>query len=144
MLGIIFVFLVAAFNNLEAAEIECEKINPFGSSKKCCFFDYNTVISANNVTVSGLENSKIDAILFSYNKKIQFLPVNVHERFPSLEFYLAKDAAIQGVSALNFNKLSSLKYLDLRKNQITFIPSDCFKTLIRINVIHLSACTKNK
>lgn len=137
MLTIGLIFFVVAAGTLEAVEIPCEKVESFERFKRCCYLR-ETAINDANVTVAGLENSDVDAIVFADNEKIEFLPVNVYKKFPNLEGFLASDAAVKKISALNFGRLSNLKLLDLSSNQIEFIPDNCFQGLIKLYKINLS------
>lgn len=138
MLTIALVLFVTAVVELKAAEISCEKVDGYDTFKQCCYLNGTAVIDAVNVTFAGPENSDVDAILFDENKKIEFLPVNVYRNFPNLENYLARNASVKKISALNFQRLTSLEYIDLEVNQIDFIPDNCFQGLTKLNVILLS------
>lgn len=137
MFLILLVPLVVAFINVEAAEISCEKFNRIGTLKVCCILNVTSAINLSNVTIAGLENSKVDAILLDYNKNVHFLPVSIYKKFPNLETYLAKNASIKEISVLNFDRLSSLQHLDLRANQIEFVPNYCFEGLAKLRDIFL-------
>lgn len=135
MLATAVVFFVAAVATFEAAEIPCEKVDVYDTFKQCCYLNETAVIDVANVTVAGLENSEVDAILFDDNSKIKLLPVNLYKKFPNLENFQARNASIKEISALNFQRLSNLEYIDLEVNQIEFIPDDCFQGLSKLNVI---------
>lgn len=137
MLAIALVFLTAAVMNLEAAEINCEKINSLDLYGNSCYLDEKTAISAVNVTIVDLENDVVLVILFRNNKKIQLLPINIYRNFPNLEIYFANNASIKEISALNFRRLTSLNFLDLSSNQIEFIPNFCFTGLSELGTIYL-------
>lgn len=142
MLAIVVIFLFAASAaKLEAAEVSCEKFDSILFYKKLCFFNGTTVISFENTTVAGLENSDVDGIVFENNKKIQFLPVNVYKKFPNLVTYGARNASIKEISALNFDRLTRLAYLDLRANQIEFVPKSCFEGLFELKELFLGTAT---
>lgn len=138
MFAFVLVLLVITACGLQAAEIKCEKIDHFEKSEKCCYLDLSTNVSARDVIISETETSEIDAILFNYNRRIQHLPIRVYKIFPNLEFYFARNAAVKQVSALNFEKLTNLKVINLRANQISFVPNHCFDGLIKLNEIYLS------
>lgn len=138
MFPIVLVSIVVAISQLAAAEINCERIDQLNTYKKCCFLNATTEIIETGATLAGLENSDVDAILFEFNRKIQFLPVNVYRIFPKLEFYLARNASVKEITALNFRQLTSLKVLELRFNQIEFIPNDCFEGLEQLIELGLS------
>lgn len=136
MLTVLLVLLVLTVGKLKATEIECERIERFSESEKCCFLNATTVIDE-HVTFNGLENSEVDAIMFPDNKKIKFLPVDVYRKFPNLEYFVAKNASIVEISAVNFWRLSKLKLLNLQENQIEFIPNFCFEDLSKLLGINL-------
>lgn len=137
MLVIVLVFLGAAIT-LEAAEINCEKVESlniyFGNG---CYLDVTTVISEINSTIADVENSDVRVVLFEDNKNIHFLPVNIYKTFPNLETFAARNAAIKEISALNFKRLTNLNYLDLAFNQIKSIPNNCFYGLSELRQIFL-------
>lgn len=144
MLKTFVIFLVVAASILEtfqikvkAAEIECEKIDRFIRFKKCCHLHEKTIIRQMNITIAGLEDSRVEAILFSGNENIKFLPVKVYENFPNLEIYLARKAAVAEISASNFKNLVDLKLIDLQRNQIEIVPEDCFQGLTSLYKINL-------
>lgn len=138
MLALAFLLILASSSQLEAAEINCEVVYRYKRFEKCCYFDRDIVIDALNVTIAGLENSDVEAIQFSGNEKVEFLPVNVYKNYPNLEVYLAGFAAVKEISAFNFARLLNLKSLDLKNNAIKFIPHDCFQGLTKLNQIDLS------
>lgn len=135
MLASALVLIIASACRLEAVEINCEAIKHCSRFQKCCYLNGTTVIDELNVTI---ENSDVHAVVFELNNKIEFLPIDVYEKFPNLEVYLSKEAAVKEISALNFGRLSNLKLLDLESNQIEFIPDDCFQGLFKLHQIYLS------
>lgn len=140
MLAIALLLLVNIFGQLNAAEISCESVGYFSDALAdlpCCYLDSRTTIEAANVTFASAENSEVGIIYFNYNKKVQFLPVKVYKKFPDLEYYLASDANIEEITALNFEKLTSLESLDLGGNRIEFVPNFCFQDLVRLTEIIL-------
>lgn len=133
---VISVVLVAIVK-LEAVEINCEKIDLSVTFGTCCYLNKVTVISAENATFGTAENVVVDTINLADNRRVEFLPVEVSKKFPNLKAYHASDAAIRKISALNFAGLSSLKWLDLSRNEIEFIPDDCFEGLKKLQNINL-------
>lgn len=138
MLAIVLVFLMVAAAKLENIEINCERIDRFGSVEKCCYLNDTTVIVDINVTLGGLEIADVHGISFVQNKKIQRLPVKIYKKIPNLVFYWISSASIKEISALNFEKLLTLEVLDLSDNQIEFIPDYCFQGLSKLSKIDLS------
>lgn len=153
MLNAVSLLLVVAARNFvteacngpvqTAAEIRCEKIILFDLSKKCCYLNSTTKINEIHTTLADLESFEVDAILFDNNKKIEFLPVKIYKKFPNLESYLARNTSVKEISALTFEKLSSLKLLDLRENEIESIPNLCFDDLIKLNLLRLGTIISN-
>lgn len=142
MLSIVLIIFAVSVGQLETVEISCEKFVHVFPSKKCCYLNENTVISAVNFTVADLEHGEVDGILFNDNKDVGYLPVEVYKKFPNLVYFWASNTSIKEISALNFDRLSSLDYLGLANNQIEFVPNFCFESLIRVEYINLSM--KNK
>lgn len=130
--------LVMSACRLKAVEISCEKIDLLQPYGKCCYLNGLTVISGDNIVLNGSKNLEVNTITFVRNKKVEFLPVDVYEKYPNLENYLASYASVKKISALNFKRLSNLKLLELKKNKIEFVPDDCFQDLIEMQRISLS------
>lgn len=122
-----FAVFSIACGSFEAMVIDCELIDSWKLAQNCCYLDETTVISSVDVAIDGLENSDVDGILLANNKMIQFLPVNVYKKFPNLVFFTAENASVKEIFALNFKRLSRVKWLDLSKNQIEIVPSFCFE-----------------
>lgn len=138
MWAIVVVISMVLSGVIEAAEINCEKVDHFNEYTNCCYLNETTKISENNFVIAGLKNPDVDAIFFSSNENVEFLPVNIFRKFPNLEAYVAKNTSVKKISALNFADLMHLKLLDLRRNKIEFIPDYCFEGLISLNSIYLS------
>lgn len=142
VIAIIFLFAASA-GKLEAAKVSCEKFDSILFYKKLCFFNGTTVIGFVNTTVADLENSDVDGIVFESNKKINFLPVNVYKKFPNLVTYGARNASIKEISTMNFDRLTRLAYLDLRANEIKFVPNSCFEGLFELKELFLGTKATN-
>lgn len=138
MLSVVLMLIITAAGKVEGVEIYCERAGRLNRFVECCFVNKSTIIGAYDVTVAGLENPVVQAIYFSGNKNIEFLPLSIYKKFPNLEAYLAKGSAVKEISALNFARLLNLKSLDLSCNQIEFIPDDCFHGLTKLYKIDLS------
>lgn len=136
MLMTILVFLLTSAVKIEAVEIDCEKIDRYHRGVKCCYLHETTVIDVINTTMGGLEIADVQEIWISGNKNIQYLPVNVYKKFPNLEFYSAYGAGITEISALNFERLTNLKILNLSENNIESIPDNCFQGLFKLSKVN--------
>ena len=97
-----------------------------------------TAIIRRNVEIS-LEapNPNITHLFLNDNKDVYFLPIQVHEKMPKLERYWAASCSVLSISKKNFEKLHELKWLDLKDNFITSIPSNTFEDLKNVREIYL-------
>lgn len=93
--------------------------------------DRTTSIDAKDSTILTRDDSIGGLWLYS-NKKIQFLPIRVGEKFPNLMGIFAGDCSINEISRENFKGLNKLKHLILRNNQIEMIARDTFNDLTSI------------
>lgn len=141
MLAIILIFAVAV-SKLEATQISCEKIEGYPRiTGKRCFMNSTTTISTADVTLADLANVDVYGLMFDFNKKIEFLPVEVYKTFPNLAVLAAENCSLKEISARNFEKLVGLVFLDLQGNHIKSIPNYCFEGLTKLS--HLLLCEKN-
>jgi Leucine-rich repeat (LRR) protein len=126
--------ILATTNEPKLSNILCEKIKTFNwtgdvGKVKTCFMTKTTLISKTGEMISIRRDSLIKVLDCSDNKKIQFLPENVGDRFPNLLHHRASNCNIIEVSKKNFQGLFKLRLLDLSHNQIEKIPSNTFEYL---------------
>lgn len=145
MISLRFLLVIASLallgvSGTKANEIQCESVESHKNDgiDIRCFMNGNTVIDADDYTISDAKNLKVEAINFATNHKIQYLPLRVHEKFPNMYKYPAENCAIKRVSKKNFEKLVKLIYIGLSQNQIETIASDTFKGLPNLSMITLS------
>lgn len=124
-----------------ATEVICEKVsdtswNHDKVSRKTCWMEKTTTIDSQGTSVSP-EDPLVQAITFSSNKKVQYLPLRIDLQFQNLEIYSAHDCSIEKVSKRNFKNLKHLNYLWLNDNQLEHISSDTFEDLISAKEIQL-------
>lgn len=132
MLAVVFKIAIAA-SQLEAAQISCEKLEgSAGISGKRCFMNSTTTISSADVTLADLQNADVNGLMFEFNKKIEFLPVDVYKNFPNLTVLAAKNCSLREISARNFENLVYLTFVDLQANHIKSIPNYCFDGLAKL------------
>lgn len=137
------VLLFIADSKLEATQVVCEKLE--GSTVipgTRCFMDSTTTISAANVTLAGAQNFGVDGLIFSFNKQIEFLPVDAYKVYPNVASLLAKNCSIREISAKNFENLIGLIFVNLEGNHIKSIPNYCFRNLVLLS--HLLLCESFK
>lgn len=73
-----------------------------------------------------------------FNKKIFFLPVNVSQSFPNLLIYHAGHCSIETIKKINFEAMSTLRWLFLDGNQLERIDSDTFDDLTDLIRLEMS------
>lgn len=108
----------------KAIESPCEIVeNPI---VKWCIMNVVTEITSDEVKISDGRNENITDLWFSTNPKISFLPVEMHEKFPNIDWIHATYCSISTINKKNFIKLSKLRILSLSYNKIQKIESDTF------------------
>ena len=124
-------------------EVNCEKLldgswRLSGETKrlKTCDMHLLTRIEEPNVTISK-QTEDIFIILFSQNKHISYLPVEVFKTFPQVTVYRASETSIKEISKENFKNLKKLQILYLQSNKIEMIHWDTFQDLQNLNSLHL-------
>lgn len=131
------IFLVLLnFRSAKALEVECENVERFGSGYNC-IMKATTEITSDDTKITDGRNMSITTIEFSGNRKIFFLPIDIHEKIPNLLSIYAQRCSISSISKKNFNKLSELKNLNLCENRIEKIESDTFEDLLNLRSVHL-------
>lgn len=100
--------------------------------------DNATRIDSPGYTVSNPKDESITGIFYQLNKKISYLPSQLHEIFPNLIALTAHRCSVKAVTRENFRNLNKLKGLWLSYNQIEKIYSDTFEDLISLETLDLS------
>lgn len=124
-----------------AKEVYCEYIvevlwgDHVGTAKMCRMY-YTTSIDAPNATISKRDDS-ITGMQFFNNKNIQYLPIEVSEKFPNLLIHDATLCSIKEISRINFEGLGKVYYVRLGHNQIEKITSETFIDLESLEMLDL-------
>lgn len=140
---LIALLLMVAVPKLNATQVNCENIESSpGVTGKRCYMNSTTSINVADVTLADLINFDVDGLMFDFNKQIEFLPVEVYKVFPSLAVLAAENCSLREISARNFEKLSSLIFLDLRGNYLKTIPNYCFDGLVKLSHLLLGETFK--
>lgn len=90
----------------------------------------NTAIDSDDYEIEA--DPAINDLIFSNNKKIEHLPVEVAITFPVLNFYSARNCSIKTIAKIHFKGLTFLKTLNLGENQIETIRSNTFEDLVSL------------
>lgn len=142
---IVVIALIAqtqADNHISCEEIDSEfEHGDFGKLKSCEMTD-KTEIEVTGATLATEQDDSMDAIRFYANKKIFFLPVDVHKNFPKLKLYFAHNCNIRTLYADNFAHLSEVKELHLDSNRIHGVDGEMFKDMTSLEVLYLSKMIK--
>lgn len=142
---VLLALLVVSVHQLNASAIECESVNAHGywgsmankvDGKQTCFLQETTSIDSPGSTISS-DVRTVGKLRFDGNKKIHYLPDNVHNTFKNLMHYWAFDCSLTEISRSNFEKLSNMRTLLLHTNQIVKINSNTFKDLRVLETLEL-------
>lgn len=134
---LIFALLLESF---VAQKVPCEDVQIVSSSIIKCNMIHTTVISSLGVEIAPQVND-INALDFSYNEKISYLPTGLSVAFRELKSIDADFCSIKNIYKENFKNLNKLKYLDLDGNQIERIEPDTFEDLTALKTLTLSITT---
>lgn len=147
--GFLVVIIHSAFSIAiieKTSKIECETVTNYHwidvGDRKSCFMNETTEIDSNRFTIVAPRDSTIEGLYFHKNKRIFYLPVNVHQKFPELEVLTASYCSVKQISKNNFKNLKELKFLWLESNQIKTIPRDTFEDLQSLQKLELGMCNK--
>lgn len=141
---ILLVFIIKTFTIVAANRVSCEVnvlINIYDDSElqdpSTCLMNDGTRIDSEGFTINPT-NNQIKKLLFSYNKKIFYLPMRLGGQFLNLENIEANYCSIATISKENFANLRKLRVLGLSGNQIEIIFCDTFKDLTELRILNLS------
>lgn len=128
-------FSIACFSLLSnGIEITCDDNKCFDDP--CCLVT-ETAINASDFVFSGPEDEIVRLFDASRNRKIEFLPTRIGEKFPNLVTYTAERCAIGEISKSNFEDIFHLRTLNLNGNRIKTIQVDTFIDLVSLKSLLL-------
>lgn len=105
----------------------------------CCELELGTVIDAPDFTfASDRDYTAVVDLVIKHQQNVEFLPVSIHERFPSLKVFHVVNTPVQKISKKNFEKMFKLEEIHLIRNQIEAIKSDTFEDLVNLEQIIIS------
>jgi Leucine-rich repeat (LRR) protein len=122
-------------------QVECESFQTRTEDDKfvtVCRIDESTSISSFNVTFSSEFNENVVEIFSKKNKKIQYLPKNIYEKFSNLKTLNFEECSLKAVTKENLQKLTYLKRIDFSINEIRTINVGTFDDLINLEQLILS------
>lgn len=125
----------------QADLVNCEAISNYKWNKeelKACWLDKKIVINSTDLKISSPRDETITGLILNENKKIFYLPIAVHEKYPNLIIYVPAACSLISISRDNFRNLNRLKLLWLSGNPIKKINSDTFQDLKSLEELHLS------
>lgn len=122
-------------------QLECEAISNYEWNKqvlKTCWMNRTTVINSTGLKIFSSFDETMAGLIFNENKKIFYLPIDVHKKYPNLIIYVPAGCSLMSISRENFRNLGRLKMLWLSGNLIEKINSDTFEDLKSLEELHLS------
>lgn len=134
---LVLLILLQTFLWTKAAQIPCKIITDTRNGR-WCNMDGKTSIDEYEATISDPRDETVTGITFDYNRRITFLPIDVHMKMPKLVYFYARNCSVSQISKANFNRMSFLEYLLLDANQIEMIKGETFEDLVNIHWISLS------
>ena len=133
----------------ELKEVTCENEEMFWPSLNetllTCVISSDQIIDGPDYMISVnapsalplVDSDTVQAISIANNKKIKFLPQNIHETFPNLIAMSAAGDSLETISKNNFKNLKKLKSLNLSGNQIKTFDGDSFEDLTSLEDLSL-------
>lgn len=97
----------------------------------------DVTINKPETLITTSDSGTVEGILFDSNKGIEYLPVNVYEKFPNLIGISAWNCAVKAVTKKNFKNLKQLKFLGLASNHIETIDENTFEDLISLTTLNM-------
>lgn len=119
-----------------AIEIACDD-KCFGGGNPCCLLT-DAAINSADVIISGLEDESVRLFDSSRNRKVEYLPIHIADKFPNLVTFAADRCAIKEITKNDFENLFHLQWLNLDGNKLEIIKADVFKDLISLEALKLS------
>lgn len=79
----------------------------------------------------------IEEFIIRKMKKVQFLPVNISDKFPNLKLLEVNDCGLTVVRSFYFKNMFNVQRMDLNHNEIDTIEVDAFKDLVSVERLFL-------
>lgn len=128
----------------ETINVKCEKIELkwwwFFDPKRMmsCFMNNSTELAFPDSFLKAPHDETVAGMEFSKNKKISFLPFNIHKSFPKLIVISAMSCSVKALYKQNFQNLTMLKQLDLHTNLIETVEREVLQDLVALVYLDLS------
>lgn len=141
----IVIFTTANLNLIasDTNELKCTKFESedwglvIGKLQKTCFVE-NARIDATGFKITSSPDETIDCISMKANKRIEFFPENIAEKFPNLIGLNAKSCSLETLSKDNFKNFHKLRSMTISYNFIEKISTDTFMDLKLLEILDLS------
>lgn len=99
--------------------------------------DNATRINSAGLFITTQKSDSVRGMSFLNNKKIEFLPENIADKFSNLTTLSAMNCSVKAISGKNFRGLDKLVLLNLAGNLITMVQSDTFEGLSSLTGLFL-------
>lgn len=103
-----------------------------------CFIIQSASIVVKNFEIKDERNEDVQTIDFQGNKKVKYLPIKLHRKFPSVRVYVAERCNVEEISQANFENFFHLEELNLYGNRIETVRRNTFMYLVSVKTIYLS------
>lgn len=97
----------------------------------------STVIDSKDFSITTDRDATVGGFYAFENKKLEYLPNNLEEKFPNLSILYAGKCSVKKVMKENFMGLGKLRKLYLHLNQIEMINDNTFEYIPAVEEIHL-------
>ena len=134
----------------ELKEVGCEYEDAFWPSLNktlfTCVVSSDQVIDSRGYTISVninpfalplIDGDSVQALSFSSNKNIKFLPENIAEAFPNLLVLSSQDNSIETIAKSNLKNLNKLQSLSFSGNKIKSLEPNVLEDLTSLEEINL-------
>lgn len=96
-----------------------------------------TAIDSPDFLITSDRDETVEGFAAWTNKKLEFLPTNLGEKFPNLIVLSAQNSAIKKITKKSFKGLGRLRKLYLHDNQIEAVDDDAFEFVPAVEEINL-------
>lgn len=135
--------LAALLPSSLCAEGPCEEIEDLdwewlsmGVMKTCKL--KSTVINSTGFLITSDRDETVLSLDLGENRRAEFLPENIAEKFPNLVMIYARNCAIKSIARKNFRGLSKVRWLSFQDSQIRRIDSETFRDLVSLESLGIS------
>lgn len=124
--------LFCSLNFISSSTVSCNFLKNFNwgfGDWYTCFMQTAGPIHSTGFNILSERRENVSGLSFYGNKNISFLPESVSEVFPNLGGYDAGECNVKAIFKANFERLGSVRRLELQGNQIEVLEGNVFQDL---------------